>query len=117
MIDLVAMVRFNHVDVPVGQALGELPRGARPDLSVDGRIELERLEDVLYTGRPAFGQSNSRITLFKLVDGGRTATRVVVRLGGSSVSEVQILEGLDEGDRVILSDMSEWDAADRIGLN
>ena len=96
---------------------GELPRGARPDLSVDGRIELERLEDVLYTGRPAFGQSNSRITLFKLVDGGSTATRVVVHLGGSSVSEVQILKGLEEGDRLILSDMSEWDAADRIQLD
>ncbi|MEE9279666.1 MAG: HlyD family efflux transporter periplasmic adaptor subunit [Myxococcota bacterium] len=96
---------------------GELPRGARPDLSVDGRIELERLEDVLYTGRPAFGRSNSRITLFKLVDGGSTATRVVVQLGGSSVSEVQILDGLEEGDRVILSDMSEWDATDRIELD
>ncbi len=96
---------------------GELPRGARPDLSVDGRIELERLQDVLYTGRPAFGRSNSRISLFKLGDGGNTATRVVVSLGGSSVSEVEILEGLEEGDRVILSDMSEWDGADKIELN
>ena len=96
---------------------GALPRGARPDLSVDGRIELERLRDVLYTGRPAFGRSNSRISLFKLAAGGRTATRVVVSLGGSSVSEIEILEGLEEGDRVILSDMSEWDGADRIELN
>jgi multidrug resistance efflux pump len=96
---------------------GELPRGARPDLSVDGRIELERLEDVLYTGRPAYGQPDSRISLFKLEDGGAMAKRTLVRLGGSSVSEVQILEGLDEGDRVILSDMSEWDAADRIELD
>lgn len=96
---------------------GELPRGARPDLSVDGRIELERLRDVLYTGRPAFGRSNSRISLFKLAAGGSTATRVVVSLGGSSVSEIEILEGLEEGDRVILSDMSEWDGADRIELN
>ena len=96
---------------------GELPPGARPDLSVDGRIELERLEDVLYTGRPAFGQPNSRISLFKLAEGGSLATRVVVRLGGSSVSEIQILEGLVEGDRVILSDMSEWDTANRLELN
>ncbi len=96
---------------------GELPPGARPDLSVDGRIELERLEGVLHTGRPAFGQPNSRISLFKLVEGGSLATRVVVRLGGSSVSEIQILEGLVEGDRVILSDVSEWDTADRIELN
>ena len=96
---------------------GELPRGARPDLSVDGRIELERLGDVLYTGRPAFGRSNSRISLFKLEAGGGAATRVVVSLGGSSVSEVEILEGLEEGDRVILSDMSEWDGADRIDLD
>lgn len=96
---------------------GELPRGARPDLSVDGRIVLERMEDVLYTGRPAFGQPDSRISLFVLEDGGVTAKRTLVVLGGSSVSEVQILEGLDEGDRVILSDMSEWDAADRIELD
>jgi len=96
---------------------GELPRGARPDLSVDGRIVLERMEDVLYTGRPAFGQPDSRISLFVLEDGGVTAKRTLVVLGGSSVSEVQILEGLDEGDRVILSDMSEWDAVDRIELD
>ncbi len=96
---------------------GELPRGARPDLSVDGRIVLERMEDVLYTGRPAFGQPDSRISLFVLEDGGATAKRTLVVLGCSSVSEVQILEGLDEGDRVILSDMSEWDAADRIELD
>lgn len=96
---------------------GELPRGARPDLSVDGRIELERLEDVLYVGRPAFGQANSRVTLFKLGDGGSSAARVVVELGGSSVSEVQVLRGLQAGDRVILSDMSEWDGSDRVALN
>ena len=95
----------------------ELPRGARPDLSVDGRIELERLQDVLYTGRPAFGRSNSRISLFKLAEGDATATRVVVSLGGSSVSEVEIRAGLEEGDRVILSDMSEWDGAERIELD
>ncbi len=70
-----------------------------------------------YTGRPAFGQPDSRISLFVLEDGGTMATRTLVRLGGSSVSEVQILEGLHEGDRVILSDMSEWDAADRIELD
>ncbi len=109
-------VRRGAVTVDVSLE-GPLPPGARPDLSVDGRIELERLEDVLYTGRPAFGQPNSRISLFKLAEGGSLATRVVVRLGGSSVSEIQILEGLEEGDRVILSDMSEWDTADRLELN
>ncbi len=108
-------VRRGAVTVDVSLE-GPLPPGARPDLSVDGRIELERLEDVLYTGRPAFGQPNSRISLFKLAEGGSLATRVVVRLGGSSVSEIQILEGLAEGDRVILSDMSEWDTADRLEL-
>ena len=96
---------------------GELPRGARPDLSVDGRIELERLEDVLYTGRPAFGHPGGKVTLFRLTPDGDTAERVTVRMGGSSVSEIEVVEGLQEGDRVILSDMSEWDAVDRIQLD
>ncbi len=96
---------------------GELPRGARPDLSVDGRIELERLEDVLYTGRPAFGRPGGKVTLFRLTPDGDTAERVTVRMGGSSVSEIEVVEGLQEGDRVILSDMSEWDAVDRIQLD
>ena len=96
---------------------GELPQGARPDLSVDGRIELERLSDVLFTGRPAFGGQNSRITLFRLNDAGVEADRVPVEFGGSSVRQVEIVRGLSEGDRVILSDMSEWDAVDRIRVD
>ena len=96
---------------------GELPRGARPDLSVDGRIELERLENVLFVGRPVQGQPDSTIGLFKLVDGGREAVRVPVRLGRTSVSTVEIVQGLESGDQVILSDMTTWDGHDRVKLN
>lgn len=95
---------------------GEPPAGARPDLSVDGVIELERLTDVLHTGRPAYGQSNSTISLFRLVDGGRGAERVSVSLGRTSVNQVEILGGLQRGDQVILSDMSRWDAVDRVRI-
>lgn len=96
---------------------GDLPRGARPDLSVDGTIQLERLEEVLHVGRPAFGQEQSTVGLFKLVDGGAAAVRVKVGLGRSSVNTIEIMEGLEEGDQVILSDMSNWDAYDRVRLN
>lgn len=96
---------------------GELPKGARPDLSVDGTIELEHLNNVLYVDRPAFGQEKSTITLFRLVDEGKGAVRVQVKLGRSSVNTIEILEGLKVGDQVILSDMSAWDAYDRIRLN
>jgi len=95
---------------------GELPRGARPDLNVDGTIEIERLDDVLHVGRPAYGQSNSTVGLFMLVDGGSAAVRVPVRLGASSVNEIEILEGLKQGDEVILSDMSRWDDTERVRL-
>jgi HlyD family secretion protein len=95
---------------------GELPRGARPDLSVDGTIDLERLDDVLYVGRPAFGQENSTISLFKLDTDGKEAVRVPVKVGRESVNSIQIFEGLHEGDTVILSDMSRWDKTDRIRL-
>ena len=95
---------------------GELPKGARPDLSVDGTIDLERLDDVLYVGRPAFGQENSTISLFKLDAGGKEATRVPVKVGRESVNSIQVFEGLREGDTVILSDMSRWDKTDRIRL-
>ncbi len=95
---------------------GPLPQGARPDLSVDGTIELENLKDVLYVGRPVHGQSDSTIGLFKLVDDGSEAVRTSVKLGKSSVNTVEILEGLKTGDKVILSDMSTWDAFDRIRL-
>jgi HlyD family secretion protein len=95
---------------------GELPPGARPDLSVDGTITLEKLPDVIKVGRPAFGQENSTVMLFKLDDQGE-AHRVQVRLGRTSVNEIEILEGLQPGDQVILSDMSAHDAYDRIRLN
>lgn len=97
---------------------GDLPKGARPDLSVDGTIDLERLENVLYVGRPAFGQENSTITLFKLdrPEGASDAIRVPVKVGRASVNSIQVVEGLHEGDTVVLSDMSRWDNTDRIRL-
>ena len=94
-----------------------LPQGARPDLSVDGTIELERLDNILYVSRPAFGQAQSTIGMFKLEPGGQFAIRTQVKLGRSSVSTIEILEGLQEGDQVILSDTSQWDAFQRIRLN
>jgi HlyD family secretion protein len=96
--------------------VGELPKGAVPDLSVDGTIELERLNDVLYMGRPAFGQDQSTVGLFKMTSDGVTAERVQVKLGRSSVNTVEILSGLKVGDQVILSDMSAYDAYERIRL-
>ncbi len=96
---------------------GELPKGARPELSVDGTIDLERMDNVLYVGRPAFGQENSTISLFKLSPGGQGALRVPVKVGRASVNSIQIIEGLGEGDVVILSDMSRWDNTDRVRLN
>jgi len=94
-----------------------LPKGARPDLSVDGTIELEHLNDVVYVGRPAFGQENNTVGMFKLVNGSVEAIRTPVKLGKSSVNTIQILDGLQPGDQVILSDTSAWDAHDRIRLN
>ena len=95
---------------------GALPKGARPDLSVDGTVELDRLADVVSVGRPAFGQEQSVVGLFRIAPGGSEATRVKVKLGKSSVNTVEVLEGLKPGDRVILSDMSAWDAYDRVRL-
>ncbi len=95
---------------------GELPKGARPDLSVDGTIELERLNNVLYMGRPAYGQENSTIGIFRLEPDGVNAVRVRVALGRLSVTSVEIKSGLKEGDQVILSDMSPYDAFDRVRL-
>jgi HlyD family secretion protein len=95
---------------------GALPQGARPDLTVDGTILLERLADVVYVGRPAFGQEHSTVGLFKLTDGGQGASRVQVKLGRSSVNTIEILDGLQPGDQVILSDMSAQDNYDRIRL-
>jgi len=96
---------------------GELPVGARPDLSVDGVIELEHLNDVIFVGRPAFGQEHSPANIFRLDADGVYANRTQVQLGRSSVNTIEIVKGLEPGDRVILSDMSQWDAHERIKLN
>ena len=95
---------------------GPLPPGAVPQLSVDGTIDLERMTDVLYVGRPALGNENSTLSLFKVDPDGKGATRVPVKVGRASVNSIQVLEGLKEGDTVILSDMSRWDNVDRIRL-
>lgn len=98
------------------ELVGTLPQGAaRPDLSVDGTIDLARMTDVLYVGRPAFGNENSTISLFRVSPDGKTATRVPVKVGRASVNNIQVLEGLQSGDTVILSDMSRWDA-DRVRI-
>jgi HlyD family secretion protein len=96
---------------------GPLPQGARPDLSVDGTIELERLSDVIYVGRPAQGQAQGQVGLFKLSEDGAGAQRVTVKLGRTSVSTIEVVEGLKPGDKVILSDTSAWDSFDRIRIN
>jgi HlyD family secretion protein len=96
---------------------GPPPKGSRPDLSVDGTITLERLDNVLYVGRPAFGQEKSTVGMFKIEPDGKTAKRIPVELGRSSVTTIEIVRGLKEGDTVILSDMSRWDNVDRIRLD
>ncbi|HUE76612.1 MAG TPA: HlyD family efflux transporter periplasmic adaptor subunit [Longimicrobiales bacterium] len=104
------------VTVDVALDVEELPRGARPDLSVDGTIEVARLTEVLHMPRPNIGQANSSVGLYRLVDGGEQAVRVTVQLGQTSVNEVEIRAGLEEGDEVILSDMSSYDAYDRVRI-
>lgn len=104
------------VAVDVSLDVDTLPRGARPDLSVDGTVEVARLDDALFTGRPAFGQAQSTVQLFKVVDGGSAAVRTTVQLGLASVNAVQILGGLEVGEIVILSDMTQWDNVDRVRL-
>ena len=101
------------VDVSLPQ---NLPAGARPDLSVDGTIEIENLKNVLYVGRPAIAQSDARVGLFKLDPNGKTAQRVTVQLGRSSVNFIEIKQGLQEGDVVILSDMSQYDSSEKVRL-
>jgi hypothetical protein len=96
---------------------GELPKGARPDLSVDGTIELERMENILYVGRPAMAQEKTIAGMFRLIEQGKGASRVRVQVGRTSVNTIEILEGLAEGDQVIVSDMSSWDSVDQIRLN
>jgi len=95
---------------------GALPNGARPDLSVDGTIEIENLKNILYVGRPAFGQPQTTVGLFKMNEDGTEAVRTSVKLGRFSVSSVEVLQGLKEGDRVILSDTSAWSSYERIRL-
>jgi RND family efflux transporter MFP subunit len=95
---------------------GALPQGARPDLSVDGTIDLDRMADVVYVGRPALGNENSTISLFRLSADGTTAVKVPVKVGRASVNSIQVLEGLQPGDTVVLSDMSRWDANDRLRI-
>jgi HlyD family secretion protein len=109
-------VQAGTVQVDV-ELVGELPRGARPDLSVDGTIEIERLDHVVYTGRPAYGQPHSTVSLYKLTNDGRDAIRVPVQLGRSSVNSIEIVQGLVPGEQVILSDTSAWDDHERIRLN
>ena len=94
----------------------ELPPSARPDLSVDGNVIIEQLDDVVFVGRPSFGQAGSRVTMFKLVEDGSFADRVTVEFGASSVNHMEVRAGLDPGDVVILSDMSQWDGFDRVKL-
>lgn len=96
---------------------GLLPRGARPDLSVEGVVELERLDEVMFVGRPVQGQSESTAGLFKLMPGGREAERVQVKLGRSSVHSIEVIEGLEVGDTILLNDMSQYDAHDRVRLD
>ena len=96
---------------------GALPVGARPDLSVDGTIQLEKLDDVVYVGRPVFGQQDATVQIFKIDPDGRYAQKVKVTFGRSSVNTIEIKDGLKVGDRVILSDMSAYDNYDRIKLN
>jgi HlyD family secretion protein len=96
---------------------GELPRGARPDLTVDGTIDIDRLADVVYVGRPAQGQPETQSSLFRLEGDGTHASRVSVRLGRASVTAIEILGGLAPGDQVVLSDTSAWEKADRIRID
>jgi HlyD family secretion protein len=93
----------------------ELPPGSRPDLSVDGTIQLERLVNIVHVGRPAFGQENSTVGIFKVLPSGE-AIRTNVKLGRASVNTIEVVEGLQPGDQVILSDMSQFDSFERVQL-
>jgi HlyD family secretion protein len=112
-IDPAAVNGTVKVDV---QLNGDYPKGVRPDLSVDGTIDLEHLTKILYVGRPAYGQADTTVGMFRLMPNGE-AVRVQVKLGRTSVNQVEIVDGLREGDQVVLSDMSAWDAYDRVRLN
>ena len=109
-------VRSGSVTIDVRLLPETLPGSARPDLSVDGNVIIEALDDVIYMGRPNFGQADQRVSLFRVVEDGAFAERVPVLLGASSVNEIEVREGLEPGDVVILSDMSQWDGFDRVRL-
>ncbi len=94
----------------------DLPPSARTDLSVDGNVIIDRLDDVVYVGRPTFGQANAQVSIFRVTPDGEYAERITIRLGASSVNEIEVKEGLQPGDVVILSDMSQWDGFDRVRL-
>ena len=104
------------VTVDIELLMDDLPVGARPQLSVNGTVEIERLPNVLFVGKPAYGQSNSQVSLFRVTDDGAYAERIFVKLGLASVNLIEVIEGLKEGDMVILSDMSKWDSVDRVRL-
>jgi len=95
---------------------GELPEGSRPGLSIDVTIDVKTIEDVLYVGKPAFGEADTEVGLFKIVDGGEAAVRVRVQFGASAINLIEVVSGLTEGDEIILSDMARWDVAERILL-
>ncbi|MEX2467754.1 MAG: HlyD family efflux transporter periplasmic adaptor subunit [Gemmatimonadota bacterium] len=95
----------------------DLPSSARPDLSVDGNVIIERLDEVTFMGRPTFGQANSRVSIFRVTDDGEYAERVTVQLGASSVNDIEVRDGLREGDVVLLNDMSRWDGFDRVRIS
>jgi multidrug efflux pump subunit AcrA (membrane-fusion protein) len=113
-IDPAALNGTVGVDVAL---LGPLPQGARPELSVDGTVEIERLPDVVYMDRPVAGEPGATISLFRIDGDGKGATRVNVKLGRASVQTIEIVDGLKVGDRVILSDMTQYDSHERIRLN
>ena len=115
MIRIDPAVQSGTVQVDV-ELIGELPPGARPDLTVDGVIEIERLADVLHIGRPAYAQSSQTMQLFRINDETGYAERVTVRIGRTSVNQVEIVEGLKAGDQVILSDISEWDRFNKLKI-
>ncbi len=98
------------------ELLGELPEGCRPGLSIDAEIDVKTIEDVLYVGKPAFGQAGAEVGLFRIVEDGAAAVRVHVAIGASSVNLIEVVSGLEEGDEIILSDMSRYDAVDRVLL-
>lgn len=112
-IDPVVQEGTVNVDVQLDDPL---PDGARPDQTLDGNILIEKLENILYVGRPVFGQPNATVSLFKLKSDGLEAERVRVQMGRSSVNTIEILDGLKEGDRVVLTDMSDWDKFDKVRL-